>query len=83
MSLYRDRAQIQCLVHYNSSNLRYFGPQVSVLPRVLQEIDELHDLNLGLLAASHVLEGHVDLTGVDDLQAVQLEIGRDARNRSR
>lgn len=35
------------------------GPQVEVLLRVLQEVDELHDLDLGLLAAGNVLERHL------------------------
>ena len=43
------------------------GPEVEVLLRVLEEVDKLHDLNLGLLTACHVPEGHVDLGGVDQL----------------
>ena len=37
-----------------TSYLRYPGPQLCVLLRVLEEIDKLHDLNLGLLAPSHI-----------------------------
>ena len=43
------------------------GTQIEILLRVLQKIDELHDLNFCLLAAGDVLEGHVDLAGVDQL----------------
>ena len=37
-----------------TSYLRYPGPQLCVLLRVFEEIDKLHDLNLGLLAPSHI-----------------------------
>ena len=35
--------------------------------RILEEVDELHDLDLGLLASGHVPEGNLDLLGVDQL----------------
>lgn len=41
--------------------LRDLGPKVLVLLGVLQEVNKLHDLQLGLLAPGHVLELDVDL----------------------
>ena len=41
-------------VHEYVQYLGYPGPELCVLLRVLQEIDKLHYLNLGLLAPGHV-----------------------------
>lgn len=43
------------------SHLGDLGAEVLVLLRVLQEVDELQDLQLGLLTAGHVLELHLDV----------------------
>lgn len=53
-----------CEAEFNPKSvwyLRDLGPKVLVLFGVLQEVNKLHDLQLGLLAAGHVLEFDVDL----------------------
>ena len=42
------------------------GAQELVLSGVLEEVDKLHDFNLGLLAARHVDEAHVDVLLLDN-----------------
>jgi hypothetical protein len=49
-----------------ASSKRHLGAEALVLRRVLEEVDELHDLELGLVAAGHVLEGHVDTARLGD-----------------
>ncbi len=46
------------------------GAEIEILLRVLEEVDELDDLELGLLTTGDVLEGHVDVAGVDDLRSL-------------
>lgn len=44
-----------------SGHLWNLGPKILVLLRILQEIHKLHDLQLGLFAAGHILELHFNV----------------------
>lgn len=48
------------VIHVHA-NLGYLGTQFLVLLWVLEEVDKLHDLQLGLLAACHITVPHREL----------------------
>ena len=53
---------------YQQHALRNLAAQLGVFLRVLQEVDNLHDLHLGFFETCHVLECHIDRTAVFVIQ---------------
>ena len=60
------------------SDLWYLSSQVLILLRILEEIDKLQNLHLGLLTTSHMPRAKVNITSRQrevDLRELSLDIG--------